>query len=496
MKFTISDTLFYRLIFGIAAIIYTITAINSLGYYHADEHFQLIEFASLKLGTNTPIDLAWEYSANIRSTIQPYICYVIFQSLTFFNFTDAYTQTLVLRLITALMALIAINSFIQQTKNQFSIKIVKRIYYLLSYFLWFIPFISTRFSSETWSGIIFLMSLTTLLNTKITSNKPYLLGLLFGMSFLFRFQMIFAIIGLLLWMMKVGRENRYYMLKIILAFITVILLGFILDSLFYNKIVFTPWNYFYANIVEDVASNFGTRPWYFYILRVIAMPSYPLGIAIVIAFTILFFYYQKSKYLWVVVPFIIAHTIIPHKEARFMFPLVYLLPIVLTIAYGHIYEFLLKHKYVYSTSVIVLVVINVIGLTIMSQKAAGYGQIDISNYIHNTYGNEKIHLIHSNSANPYNPLKKVTQTFYKESNMTFLELNSLCETSNTVVINNSVNLLILRKQDLKNKNFTEFIEKNNFTLIRESIPSWMEYICNEYRFFKQREVLLLYVKND
>jgi len=49
---------FHRWVISIAFIVYGITAINCIGYFHFDEHYQIIEFASLKLSLNNPSDLA------------------------------------------------------------------------------------------------------------------------------------------------------------------------------------------------------------------------------------------------------------------------------------------------------------------------------------------------------------------------------------------------------------------------------------------------------
>ena len=46
------QTSFYKGIIALAIVIYGITAWNSHGYYHADEHYQIIEFAGEKLGTH------------------------------------------------------------------------------------------------------------------------------------------------------------------------------------------------------------------------------------------------------------------------------------------------------------------------------------------------------------------------------------------------------------------------------------------------------------
>src|SRR3954466_14998143 len=94
---------FERIILLMAMLWYSMTAYFSVGYYHPDEHYQIIEFAGILDGTNTAQDLAWEYKAQIRPSLQPIICYSIFKICDFFNITNSYDKGFVLRLITGLL---------------------------------------------------------------------------------------------------------------------------------------------------------------------------------------------------------------------------------------------------------------------------------------------------------------------------------------------------------------------------------------------------------
>ena len=124
----------------LASLVYFITAFNSHGFYHADEHYQIIDFASFKIGTHTPEELAWEFKAQIRPSLQPIICFVI-KTFELFDIINPYSQAFILRMLSALFALITILFFIQNTKSIFKSKLAKTAYYSLSFFLWnSIPF--------------------------------------------------------------------------------------------------------------------------------------------------------------------------------------------------------------------------------------------------------------------------------------------------------------------------------------------------------------------
>ncbi len=486
---------FHLYIFLFAVCIYFLTAYNSHGFYHADEHYQIIEFAGLKLGTHTPNELAWEYNAQIRPALQPTIGIVVFKMLSLIHINDPYSQVFILRLLTAILSLIIIRYFIVNTENQVVGNMTRKIYYVLSYFLWFIPFISVRFSSETWSGLFFLLSLAIFFSKIDYKIKPYLLGLIVGISFLFRYQIAFAIIGFILWLTIIEKVKAHYLLKIGIAFLIVIFWGFCLDSFFYGEIVFVPWKYFFVNIIENAAAGFGTSPWYYYLSKLISFPSYFVGIPLIIFFFVLIIYSPKKLFLWCIIPFIVIHSIISHKEERFIFPIVFLFPIILILGYNQLL-LIIKNKpfprILNYTLATIFITANLIGMCAMSQKAAGNGRMAISKYIHDNYGTKPIKLIYCPWANPYNPWNSIPIKFYAEKNMVSKLVNNLCEINDSLIDTGAENFLIVRKIDLRNQECSQLIYRHNFVFVKQSIPKWIEFINKYYKGFDEGNVLVLY----
>ena len=54
-----------------------VTAWFSVTFYFPDEHYQVLEFVSYKLGVTRAGDLPWEYSARIRPWLQPLLYFLI-----------------------------------------------------------------------------------------------------------------------------------------------------------------------------------------------------------------------------------------------------------------------------------------------------------------------------------------------------------------------------------------------------------------------------------
>ena len=91
-----------------ALLIFCTTACNSHGYFHGDEHYQIIEFAGVKLGTHQSSELAWEFSEKLRPSLQTTLVFFIISILKIINVINPYTQLFILRLITALFAIYVI----------------------------------------------------------------------------------------------------------------------------------------------------------------------------------------------------------------------------------------------------------------------------------------------------------------------------------------------------------------------------------------------------
>ena len=89
----------------------------SVGHYHDDEYFQILDFAALKLGFVMQDTVMWEYQAGIRSGFQPFIAYTIVKMLSFFNITSPFVWSFYLRLLTATLSLFSVIMFCQVAKR-------------------------------------------------------------------------------------------------------------------------------------------------------------------------------------------------------------------------------------------------------------------------------------------------------------------------------------------------------------------------------------------
>ena len=156
-------------------------------------------------------------------------------------------------------------------------------------------------------------------------------GLLLGLSFIFRFQMAFGVLGLLAWIVFKRPGSWRHVTSLAAWAGAVVAVGSAVDAWFYGGWVFTPWSYFRAQVLEGVASTFGTEPWYWYLAGLPLWMGPPLGIALVAALFLPLFSRSSSVWVWVAAAFFFGHVAVGHKELRFLFPLIYLAPVLLAL---------------------------------------------------------------------------------------------------------------------------------------------------------------------
>ncbi len=454
--------------------------------------------AGLKLGTHSAADVPWEYKEQMRSALQPTIAFGAIELFQTLGIHDPYHHAFGLRLLTAFVTLWSLLFFYTSTQHLFAGKENRLIYLSLTFFLWFIPYLGVRFSSETWAGVFFLMALSLIFNPeKKTSNALYF-GLLLGFSFLFRYQMGFAIVGLLAWLLFVQKPKVQFYLVFSIAFLAVLLLGFIVDSWFYGEIVFAPYNYA-ASVISSEGAGFGTSPWYFYFISLLQYTGYWVGVPLIISFLFLLITQPKNLLMWVIIPFFVLHSFVPHKEERFLFPLIFLFPFVLMTLFEQLQKlnFGFKQKrLIGSLTLGLFLLLNLPGLVALSQKSAGVGRMEITEHIHTTYGNQPIHLIFCTWSNPYNPWQSLPVKFYLEQNMTETHIKNLCFLNDSLVADEVIQLLVCRKVDLNKAECVGLIEQNNFRFEAQSVAPWILQLNKFYGGLDENEVLVLYKQVD
>ncbi len=316
----------FRWLLLIALLVQFVTCLTQIGYLHPDQHFQLIEFSSWQLGEPSGATRVWELTSHIRPTVQVYFFSGFVEMCRFVGITDPYIQLTILRVLMGLAGFALFNAM-----AVYSFRDNRRVLYLvllLLNFSWLLPYTRAMFSSEMASSLAFFGAV--LLYERRGNSFFYVLltGLLFSMAFYFRFQMAFGLAGFGLWLLVVEKKYRN-LAPLLIGFSVGLAVNMLLDYQFYHGLVFTPYDYFRVNITEGKAAEFGTSGPLYYVVMLFLVVGAPT-----LSFFLIYYVVKQTRsayrqpLFFAVLFFIIGHSFVGHKEERFLFPILNVLPIL------------------------------------------------------------------------------------------------------------------------------------------------------------------------
>lgn len=303
-----------------------------------DEHFMILEYARYREGTIPKQLIPWEYIDEIRPSLQPYLAEFLFGAFRRVGIRDAFFQTFLIRLLSGYLAFVTACLFAFRVAKHITDLRLRKLWMASVCLLWFLPYLFVRFSSENLGGIFLILAWLCLPDfdreesLRIRFGSALLCGFLLVCSFYFRFQMAFAIVGLVAWTLWKLRPLPTLLAGLFFGALLGVGVNLLADYAFYGHWVLTPYNYFHANIVQDAASNYGVNPWYDYVLMFIGSAAPPLSIFLLLFFLLGVLRRPDHPLVWMVLVFLLGHISVPHKELRFLYPLV--LPFVGVCLFG------------------------------------------------------------------------------------------------------------------------------------------------------------------
>ena len=302
-------------LWGAALLLHWLSAWNNAGISHYDEHFQIFEFVNYKLGHVSMGKLPWEFTARVRPWIQPGLYLLIGRAVTALTGRwDPFTIATACRLFSTTISFGALFVFWKKfLKAEWFAAVVLCLFY-------FFDFLGARTSGENLGASFFVFGLALVMEDGWLAALGA--GLLFGVSFEFRYQMAFAILGAGAWLAYVKRPRLRVWIGIALGFLLMLGVGAWIDRWGYGIWDFTPWRYFQANIILHRANGWGTSlpPWYFY--GYVKHLWLGLGAVVLVGWVASWILAPWSVLSWVSFAFFIGHSAVSHKEVRFLFPIV------------------------------------------------------------------------------------------------------------------------------------------------------------------------------
>ncbi len=302
------------------------SALTMYGFYQEDEVGQITAFFLQKAGVLSSDELPWEFHDAVRPWFQPAIYYALFHSMVD---QDGYNHLLFERSAYLLSFLLVCGGVVGFAallfeKGDSNVRI-RWLAIAAATCPWFLPSFLLRHSSEALAAVLLILFI---LAWERSEREPglrcVLAGGLAALAFWVRFHTGFFLVGWFVsrvtWHDRKGIGRRLFEAGV--GFALVCLLMLTLDWWGYGRFELTPLNYFREQVLHGRASTFGTSgPFWYFVQGSLTLlnPLFFVWLALAIRRG---WHDRLSRTVSSgAMFFLMAHLLTPHKELRFLIPI-------------------------------------------------------------------------------------------------------------------------------------------------------------------------------
>ena len=294
-------------------------------YFQPDEYWQSVEVANAmvyKYGY-----LTWEWRYGLRSIVHPGLFAGLFKILLWTGLDSAYMRIMAPRFSQAVFAAIADWHTYKLGRRLFG-KEAGRLALLCTVMSAWNFYVSTRTFSNSLETVMTVSAMYYWpWSARSRDDKHLLWALSFG-----AIACVLRITNFLIWcILGVNFLFRGYPLSATIIFdatlvaVPTITLVVVIDSYYYGRLAFTALKFLQFNIVESLAGFYGRSPWHYYITQGIPMLTTTFLPFVVAGM----WNYRGTSMNGLIVIVTSCYSLISHKEARFIAPL---LPLMYTLS--------------------------------------------------------------------------------------------------------------------------------------------------------------------
>ena len=424
-------------VFCVSFALHLSASIFSEGRTHPDSDYQILEFANFKVGNESNLTLPWEFFDKIRPALQPVLAFVVHE---FVGNGDPFQTAFLLRLMSAVLGFASCWSLCFYAFRWLTERWAQYALIVLTGFFWLLPVLNARFASETWAAAFLAMSIVLVHRACERGGHrrigwAIVSGLCLAILFYLRFPVAFAILGLGLWVIFIARPGLRVLGGMMLGVALGLTLNILIDYWFYEEWVITPINYFAANLIEGRAAGYGLDPWWYFIEKIFFLLVPPVSLFLMLMVVVAWLRKPKHVLTWVSVFFLVGHSLVGHKETRFLFPIIYPLLIIGIIGAQSLmcqtrgnYE-RVKNKKIVKYAVFYFCIINTMALLFTTFAPANQEAV-IHKWIHQNSPHHSFTLL-TYQKHPYHD-GRGTVSFFRSPKAQFLPINSADELNRVV----------------------------------------------------------------
>jgi phosphatidylinositol glycan class B len=413
----------------LTGILFVLTAIFSVGFHHPDELYQVMEYMNVYAGkqdVSTLSQLEWQYK--MRPWFQPIVFHWLTTPLEWVGLGSPFAKSMFLRILTGLFAVYTFSLWALYLFSTREGEQDKELTFEMTLW-WFIPYFAVRTSSDTIGALFSLCALAFIfLDFKMRKRidlESFLAFCFFsGFAFLFRYQTLIITAPALLWMLFIAKIDLKKFFGGIFFIALIGQLEWVFNFMGYGEWVCSTWNHAYSNVILKVSHTFGTLPFWGYFQLVPKRGLYLFSILFIL--TYLYLWIKKPKHLltWVTLPYFIIFSFIGHKEVRFLTPLVFLAPIILSLCFLNIKECFGKGAKAFEGSIYILLFINLLVFPFSNFKPANRYLGLYEAVYDNKKADEKLHVFYDGFDQTRSHLK-FELNFYKPHPFQVIPITSL-----------------------------------------------------------------------
>ncbi|MBS2026996.1 MAG: hypothetical protein JST54_03745 [Deltaproteobacteria bacterium] len=318
----------YAAILGLAAPIRLWAAVADQGMFWPDEIYQ-----SLEQGHRVAFGyglIPWEFEQGARSWLFPGLIGLLWKLAAALGVHGALTLIVIAKVAVVIVGLAGIAASMRLAEKLAGTSGALLAGALSASFPAMVVF-GARCMTETVSGPLIVGAAVLLLEPG--TKRARIAAALAATAVFFRYQNGVVVVGLLALLFAQKRRQDAIQFAIVAAIVG--LLGGVLDWVTWGRPFHAFITYVQFNLIEGKASKWGTSPFGYYLQTAWTStgPSallIPLGLAAI--------WTRARGYVVVVLAYWLAHSVIPHKEFRFLLPIV---PFAMGLAgagLGQIYE--------------------------------------------------------------------------------------------------------------------------------------------------------------
>ena len=206
----------------------------------------------------------------------------------------------------------------------------------------------------------------------------FIFSLLLGLSLVVRYNLIFTILPVFLWIL-IFRFNFYKIILMGIAIITALLIGLYIDYLNWGSYANTYLRFFEHNITLKTLDSFGVEPWWYFFSNTIVNLAPVLSLFFVISIIIYWIKKPTNIFTWITLFTVIVISCFGHKETRYIFP-VYLFAPLFILYFFETFPKIRFEKFYKS----VIIISNIVFL-ILTLFTPANSRVGVYKFLYNNY---------------------------------------------------------------------------------------------------------------